>query len=109
MIQAVVTVFAAPDKHDEISKSLRSTVGPTRVQQGCLDCRSYVDAADANVLTLIQMWDARVNLERYVRSDIYRTILAIMELSAERPAVAFYTISKTEGLEAVEKLREAKR
>ena len=106
VIQAVVKVVVAPEKRNEILKSMRSTVEPTRVQRGCVDCRVCIDAIDPNVLKLIQMWDNRGCLGRHVRSDIYPTVLAIMESSIEPPEIAFHTISKTEGLEAVEKLRE---
>ena len=106
MIQAAVTIVVAAPKRNEILKSMRSIVGPTQAQQGCVGCSVQIDAVDANVLTLIQTWRTRADLERHVRSDTYRTVLAIMESSEEPPEVAFRTISKTEGLEAVEKLRE---
>ena len=70
------------------------------------DCRVLVDAVDPNLLTLVQTWETRADLARHVRSDRYRTVLAIMESSEKRPEVAFRTISKTEGLEAIENLRE---
>lgn len=105
MMQAAVTIVASPKTRDEILRSLRSTVEPTRVQPGCVDCRLYVDALDENLLTLIQQWKTKADLGRHFRSDIYPTLLAIMESSIEPPKVVFYTISKTEGLEAVERLR----
>jgi quinol monooxygenase YgiN len=105
MIQAVVTIVAAADKRDEMLKSMRSTIGPTRVEAGCIDCRVVVDAVDPNLLTLIQTWDTRADLSRYVRSNRYRVVLAIMESSVKRPEVIFDTISEREGLEAVTKLR----
>jgi hypothetical protein len=57
-------------------------------------------------LTLIPTWQTRADLERHVGSDLYRTVLAITASSLECPELAFHSISKTEGLEAVEKLRE---
>ena len=56
-------------------------------------------------MTLIQTWRTRADLERHVRSDLYSTVLAIEESSVERPEVAFHTISRSEGLEAVEQMR----
>jgi quinol monooxygenase YgiN len=106
VIQAVVTIVAAADKRDEMLKSMRATIGPTRVEEGCIDCRVLIDALDPNLLTLIQIWDTRADLSRHVRSDRYRTVLAIMDSSVERPEVVFDTISEREGLEAVEKLRK---
>ena len=108
MIQAAITIVVAPEKRNEILKSMRSMVGPTRVQQGCIGCHVYIDAVDPNVLTLSQTWQTRADLERHVRSDHYRTVLAIIESSQEAPEVVFHTISKTEGIEALTKLRKAK-
>ena len=106
MIQATVTIAVTPEKRSEILKSMRSTVEPTRVQQGCIDCHVHIDAVDPNTLTLSDSWQTRADLERHVKSDLYRTVLAIMESSAKRPHVAFHTISKSEGFEAVEELRD---
>ncbi len=108
VIQAAITIIVAPEKRNEILKSMRSIVGPTQVQQGCIDCHVLIDAVDPNLLTLSQTWQTRADLERHVRSDQYRTVLAIIESSQEAPEVVFHTISKTEGLEAVTKLRKAK-
>jgi quinol monooxygenase YgiN len=106
VIHAVVTIVAAPNKRDEMLKSLRSIIGPTRVEPGCLECHVVIDAIEPERLTLIQTWSTQTDLSRHVRSDRYRMVLAIMESSAESPEVVFDTISKREGLEAVERLRQ---
>ena len=107
VIQAAISIVVAPEKRNEILKAMRSIVGPTRVQKGCIDCHVHIDAIEPNSLTLSQTWETRADFERHVRSDQYRTVLAIIESSREVPEVVFHTISKTEGLEAVTKLRKA--
>ena len=53
----------------------------------------------------VEEWESRENLERHIKSDPYRIILSLMELSGEPPEIKINTISKTEGLEAIEAIR----
>jgi len=62
-------------------KTLSSVVGPTRVLRRCLSCRLYEDLENTNILTLIAEWESRETLDKHVRSDRYRKILAAMDLS----------------------------
>ncbi len=44
-------------------------------------------------------------LDHHIKSDQYRIILSLMEISGEPPEIKLNTISKTEGLEAIEVVR----
>jgi len=105
MVQAVLTIVASAEKRDEVLKSMRSTIGPSRTQPGCTGCHVLIDAVEPRTLTLVHTWQTRADLERHVTSETYRTLLAIMETSVDPPEVLFQTVSKTEGFELVESLR----
>ena len=51
------------------------------------------------MLALIQEWASSADLERYLRSENFRKLVAAMELASERPEIWFDTIETREGLE----------
>lgn len=86
-------------KRNEIDRILRSLLGPARVRGGCLGCHGYQDIEDPEVLALIQEWASPDDLERYLRSDDYPRLLALLESATQRPEIWFDTITTREGLE----------
>jgi quinol monooxygenase YgiN len=82
--------------------------GPTEVQTGCISCRLYQEVGDPDTVLLMEEWESQKALERHIKSDQYRIILSLMDLSEKYPEVKLNTISKTEGLEAIEKVRNLK-
>ena len=85
--------------------SARLILGPTKVQPGCISCGFYQDLNDPDAVLYVEEWQSRENLEHHIKSDPYRIILSLIDLSDEAPLVKLNTISKTEGFEAIETLR----
>jgi quinol monooxygenase YgiN len=85
--------------------SARLIPGPTRIQPGCISCRLYQDLDESDAVFLVEEWDSRKKLDRHLNSDQYRVILSLMEASDRFPDIKINTISKTEGLEAIEAVR----
>ena len=81
MIIELLGFVAPPDKHTNLYQTLYSSLGPTRVKQGCLECRLYHDA-DADKHYLESRWSTEDDLIRHVRSDAYKKLLLLMELGA---------------------------
>jgi quinol monooxygenase YgiN len=108
MLITSVRINAPPKRRDEILRTLRSLLGPTRVLPGCVTCRFYQDVEDPNLLTLIEEWETREALDRYVRSNDYRKILAAMDLASEPPEVQFCSVLSISGMELIEEIREGR-
>ena len=53
-------------------------------------------------------WETRKELENHIKSDQYRIVLSLLDMSEKPPEFKLSTISKTEGLEALEAVREAR-
>jgi len=102
MIVFTMRVTARPKKRPEMLQALHSLLGPMSVQPGCLRCRLYQDADDEDVLTWIEEWESREQMDRHVRSPEYRTLLSVMDLSAVQPEVRFNTVVETAGMELIE-------
>ncbi len=105
MILSTVRITAAPGQEDNIAITLVSLLGPTRVEPGCADCNLFADVTADNVWVLQSHWRNWEDLNRHLRSDRYRQVLALMELSAAPPDVKFHVVSQTVGIEHVQAIR----
>ena len=105
MIQARLTVVAQPNQRDDLVRGIRALIETSRLDSGCLRCRLYADVADPDVLTLVEEWATRPDMERRLRSTAYGQLLQLMEASREPPETVFHTITETCGLETIRQVR----
>lgn len=101
MILMTLKIMAPPQSRNEILRTLNSVLGPTQSEPGCLTCKMYQDIENAAVLTLVEEWDSQSDLDRYLQSEDFRKILAVMDMSSQHPEITFNTISETTGMEAI--------
>ncbi len=80
-------------------------LGPTRAESGCIACDLYQSAEDAMRLILIEQWDSLTDLERHIRSENYRKVLAWIEMSVELPEIRFDVVPESRGIEMIESAR----
>jgi quinol monooxygenase YgiN len=102
VVIATVAVVAPSLKRRDIERALRSVVGPTEVASGCVGCRLYHDVSRDERFLLVTEWEGRRPLDAYLRSAIFRTVLAVMEEAAEPPKFEVRTVSEPLGIEVVE-------
>ena len=105
MIIVTLRIKVPSARRKDFLDSARLIIGPTKVQPGCVSCEFYQNLNDPDSVLFVEEWQSRKNLEYHIKSDPYRIILSLMELSDEAPEIKMNTISKTEGLEAIEALR----
>ena len=105
MVTATVRIVVPAARRAEAVQALRSLRGPTEAYPDCQRCCLYWCANDDNRLMLLQEWTTQAALDRYLRSDLYRTILAVMETASEAPEIRFDTLAQTAGVEVVEAAR----
>jgi quinol monooxygenase YgiN len=105
MIHGSLTIVAAPGQREGVLQALRSLVGPTRVEPGCLRCHLHEDVEEAGSFTLVEDWATQADFERRLRSEPYRRLLLIMELSAKMPEIRFQVVASTMGMEVIQAAR----
>ena len=93
----------------ELQTALSFLLGPTRVESGCLACHLYQDVGNSNRFHFECTWKTEEHLIRHLRSEIFRRILILMELSAEPPSVQFHTVLETRGMEVIHAARREER
>jgi quinol monooxygenase YgiN len=105
MIHASLRVVLPAEKREEAHRIVRSLLGPTRVQPGCVSCHVYQDAEEKNAICYIEQWQTEEDLGRHIQCDDYRKVLALMELSSQPPELRFHIVSETFGIEYLTRVR----
>ncbi len=83
---------------------LRSVKDLTLPSPGCIGC--WVSEEELhNHIRYSEQWESSEALEAHIRSDLYRRLLAAMELSRKSPEVQFYYTSEKRGFEVIEAAR----
>ena len=105
MVTVTLWFKVSSEKRKDFLDSARLLIEPTKIQPGCTSCRLYQDLNDPDAVFLVEEWESREELDRYFKSDQFRIILSLMEFSSDCPEFKINTISETEGLEAIEKVK----
>ena len=93
-------------KHQvEALEILRCVQGPTLAHPGCTSSRICLEDGAEHAVVLWEEWTSNAAFQEYVRSDLYRRILAALELSSQTPEVCIYEVSTTQGMDLIERLR----
>jgi quinol monooxygenase YgiN len=101
MILMSVTMIVPLGQRLEIIRALRSMLGPTRVEPGCLSCRLCEDTEKEGMLCLLESWDTAADFRRRLRSEEFRRLLMILDLSSELPRVQMHIVTRTLGMETI--------
>jgi quinol monooxygenase YgiN len=106
MILATLRMAIPLQKRGEALKILKSMVARNQARpDDCVFCRICEDALEENVLQFEEMWRSEEGLERHLRSDEYLKLLLVLEMALKQPEIRFDTISRSMGIEAIEKAR----
>ena len=105
MVIATVKILISQRMRGEALKILRLVVEQCRVQPGCLSSCMYEDLDEENVIMIEEMWQDEDALTRHLRSEEYRNLLLVLEMALRQPEIRFDTISRSTGIETIEKAR----
>ncbi len=105
MTHATLRMVIPRERRGEVLQILNPIVERIRLEPGCLACNIYQDVREARVIMLEEVWRCEAEMERHLRSDQYRNILLVMEMALEPPEVRFEEISRSTGVETIERMR----
>lgn len=108
MIIGTVRMQPAAKGRDAVIEVLRSIQGPVRAQPGCLACDIFEEQGPERSVVLLERWENDEALATHLRSEAYRRILGAIELSGSKPDIRFESVTASEGLELVERMRDSK-
>ena len=105
MVLGTVRILPPPDRRASVIEVLRTVQGPVRAQPGCVACEIYEEQGPDSAIVFLERWDPDEALEGHLRSDLYRRVLAAVEMSGGAPDIRFERVSSSEGIELIERLR----
>ncbi len=105
MIVGTLRMRPLPDRRGELLEILRSVQSRVLAQPGCAAFHIYEEQDADAAIVLLERWESEEALDRHIRSEAYRRILAAMELSSDAPEISFESVSASEGIEKIERTR----
>jgi quinol monooxygenase YgiN len=105
MIIELMRISVPWGKEQEFAKALASLVGPIQAQPGCLSCYVLQTWPQRDGLHIEARWESQEYLVQYLRSQAYKRLLLLIELSATPPVVGFFKVLEIRGLDLVEQVR----
>jgi quinol monooxygenase YgiN len=105
MIVLVTIMNVLPEKQKEVLQTLLSMVELPEKETGCLNYGISCDIEDKNVFNLISAWKTRQHLNLHMRSERFSVLLGTKSLLCEPLKMQIFTVSESEGIEAVESAR----
>jgi quinol monooxygenase YgiN len=105
VVIATIRMTIPRKKRDEILKILRSIAEQCRLHSGCLGCHVYEEVQGDNAVMLEEMWSNEADLAKHLRSEEYGKVILVMEMALKPPEIRFNTISRSTGIETIEKAR----
>ena len=109
MIVSKLRLFPAPEHRHQVLELLRSVQGPTQDKPCCLAVQLYEEGGRAGAILYTEEWDSEPEFCDHLRSELYRRVLAAVDISNSAPELCFYRVSATQGLELVDQIRNSPR
>jgi quinol monooxygenase YgiN len=98
-------IVAPEERYEEILGVFRMIMAPIQADPACVGCHLFRDIENDRILAFEVEWRTKQELERHMRSDDYRVLLSLFDLSQEPPEIDLRTIDDTHGMELMASFR----
>ena len=105
MIVLRITLDVLPEKQLEVTQTLLSMIAPMGEEAGCLSCAVSCDIEDKNRFSMLGEWETREDLNQHFMSQRFGALLGAKSLLDTPMQFQIHTVSKSEGMEAIEAAR----
>ena len=105
MVNATIRMTIPAKRRSGVLEILSSVAERSRFEPGCIACRVYQDVEVEPVIVLEELWESKEDLDRHLRSEEFRKVLLVVEMSLEPPEIRFDEISSSTGVETIERAR----
>jgi quinol monooxygenase YgiN len=104
-IFAIMKVFPSARQQPQVVEILRMVQDLTRPSSGCAGCWVSEESFPQPHIRYAEQWESEESLHEHLRGQLYRRLLAAMELSTKQPEVAYYYTKQERGFDLVEEIR----
>jgi quinol monooxygenase YgiN len=88
MLRLGVRMFVGHQHRSQFLEVVRGMLEPTRVEEGCLDCRLRLGPEDEDPLVLIEEWRDIQALERHLHGPGFGALLIAMDVLDAPPELS---------------------
>ena len=106
MIVIRITMNVLPEKHKELLQTLLSMIELVGSEAGCLSYAVFCDMEDKNRFILLEEWETREDLDHHIGSHRFGVLLGSKPLLCEPSKIQINTVSQSEGMEAIDAIRD---
>jgi len=106
MIVVRMIMNVLPDKHKEVMQTLLSMIESPGKDSRYLSYGIFCDIENKNVFNLISEWETRNDLDDHIKSYRFSVLLGTKSLLCEPLEIQIFTVSDSEGMEAVNSIRK---
>ena len=107
MIISKLRLFPLREQRHQVLELLHSVQGPIQVKPGCVAAQIYEEDGCDGAILYMEEWETEPEFCNHVRSELYRRVLATIDISKSAPELCFYRVSTAQGLELVDQLRNS--
>jgi len=104
-----ITMNVISEKKKELVQTILSMNGALKKEAGCMNCTLFVNIEDQNHLTLFEDWKTRKDLDHHLQSEMFGVLLGTKSLLVEPLEIQIFSVSGSEGIEAVNSVRKTKK
>lgn len=105
MIRSIIRMLIPLNKQSEALEIMGSVITQIQFEPGCVSSRVYRDVDEVRAIMLEELWMCEEDVLRHLRSDLYRRVLLVVEMSEKPPEIRFDTVICSNGVEMIEKAR----
>ena len=106
MVIVKISMFVLPEKQLEVMQTLVSMIEPAEKEAGCLSYAVFCDIEDKNRFSLLEEWETREALDHHIMSHRFGVLLGTKTLLCKPLRIKIYTVSQSEGMEAIHATRD---
>ena len=107
MIAVRIILDVLPEKQLELIQTLFSLIKPVGKEHGCKLYKVSRDIKDENNFCLFEEWETREDFEQHIKTLRFKVLLGTKTLLRKPPEIRIYTVSRTQGMDAVTAIRTA--
>jgi quinol monooxygenase YgiN len=105
MIIVSIRIDPKPDKRQAVIEILMSVKTLTSLKHGCIYSEIYEEHGDRQKILYIEKWQAKEEMYRHIRSNLYLRVLNAVELASKPPEISFHEDLGTTGIGLIEAIR----
>ncbi|UCF78534.1 MAG: antibiotic biosynthesis monooxygenase [Candidatus Eiseniibacteriota bacterium] len=105
MVRLTIELVVSEELCEQVARYFRALVGPTSAAPGCVRCTACRGLMEPRQFFLRVEWSTREDLEAYMRSNSFGSLLNLLDLAYKSPRVSFETVTEVKGLEYVAEVR----